>query len=759
MDFANYWFSSGAGGGYEIGNSLRFRGALAFADPSSASPQRLTRTFGTPTNQQVWTFSTWIKTTGIAAAAGGGGTPGYYHCLIQGGDFAGALYSNTGLYAVWAGDSQAKAGSGAMRDPGAWYHIVFAFNGSNCTIYRNGVSLGTGGSAGTNSFNTARAHTLFSVASGVSGQRTGFDGYAAETHFVDGQALAATDFGEFNADGVWIPKKVEGLTYGTNGFILDFSDPADIGADRSGNGNNFTPTGFELTDTTSHLYDWRADSPTNNYCTLNPLKTSGGTYNEGNLQVFGATPDGTLLLKSGKWYFEGTQLTACFAPRKPGSEWTLIGFRSANLGATEATGLHDNGFFIDRTVTDTRGELLGYDLVPGNVIGVALDIDANTYEFFVNNSSVKTGTLSATPGVGVFPYVWSADSTHAQYAINFGQRAFKHTPPTGFEPLSTAEMPDVPIKNPSEHFQTILDTGANILTNAQATFPNGLWWIKDRVGTNQHQLVDSVRGGNQSLNCPDVLTQTYVAPAGSSVAWCWGTDATGLNADAGFQMIRYTGNGNNGRTVAHSLNRVPGFVIVKPIGQVGGNDWGFLCQYAGNTGTGNLSLNANIAASYSVWGGINPLNSTSSFSLYQGSSGITNVNANGGDYMAYVWAPVPGYSAMGQYVGNANEDGPFIYTGFKPAWIMTKVISGLNDRWQIQDTARNPYNGYNSVLKADAPEGEESNFAWTRLDILSNGFKMRGTDSSNNGSGIPYFYIAFAEHPFGGANVSPSPAR
>ena len=753
MDFANYWFSSGAGGGYEIGNSLRFRGALAFADPSSASPQRLTRTFGTPTNQQVWTFSTWIKTTGIAAAAGGGGTPGYYHCLIQGGDFAGALYSNTGLYAVWAGDSQAKAGSGAMRDPGAWYHIVFAFNGSNCTIYRNGVSLGTGGSAGTNSFNTARAHTLFSVASGVSGQRTGFDGYAAETHFVDGQALAATDFGEFNADGVWIPKKVEGLTYGTNGFILDFSDPADIGADRSGNGNNFTPTGFELTDTTSHLYDWMADSPTNNYCTLNPLKTSGGTYNEGNLQVFGATPDGTLLLKSGKWYFEGTQLTACFAPRKPGSEWTLIGFRSANSGAGEATGLHDNGFFIDRTVSDTRGELLGHDLVPGNVIGVALDIDANTYEFFVNNSSVKTGTLSATPGVGVFPYVWSADSTHAQYAINFGQRAFKHTPPTGFEPLSTAEMPAAGVANPSDHFQTILDTGANILTNAQATFPNGLWWIKDRVGTNQNQLVDSVRGGNLALQCPAQVEAAYAAPAGNSVAWCWNapdtwTDNSGSvnasgrrNQAAGFSIVEATP--TTSCTIAHGLTQAPEFIVACSRTT---NNWE---AYHVSTGKDQrLNLNSSAAAAASgAW-----LNTAPTSSVFSYNAGGQAGNA----HVIYCWHSVPGYSSFGSYVGNGNADGPFIYTGHRVGWLLVKrTTSSYN--WRLFDSSRSVYNPV-TIGFTEQTAAETTNAAFTH-DLLSNGFKMRNTYDALNLSGVTYVYMAFAEHPFGGSNVSPAPAR
>ena len=688
------------------------------------------------------------------------------------------------LYFEQGGSAGRTATSNAKyRDPSAWYNLTVAWNGSGSTasdrikVWVNGEAITFSTNATTTAqtlINTAVLHTVgVRYTTGTSY----FKGYMAEVHFVDGQALPPADFAEFNADGVWVPKKVEGVTYGNNGFYLDFSDPADIGADRSGNGNNWTATGFELANTSSTSYDWMADSPTNNHGTFNPLVY--GPYrntalSNANLKAnFSPLSSGTPanpayctieVPKSGRYYLEWTSSGAINYSVKVVTKDRagLSGEGAWGYSYLYQAGYPSNGGYItlnSPATASNTGSVSWYG--SGTVHGVEFDMDNNTLRYTQNGNLFLT---QSNCNFADFEKLWFAIGTGTNGIsgsspnINTGQLPFQHQP-SGSEPLSTASMPDVPIKNPSEHFQTILDTGANILTNAQATFPSGLWWIKDRANTNQHQLVDSVRGGNQSLNCPDVLTQTYVAPAGSSVAWCWGTDATGLNADAGFQMIRYTGNGNNGRTVAHSLNRVPGFVIVKPIGQVGGNDWGFLCQYAGNTGTGNLSLNANIAASYSVWGGINPLNSTSSFSLYQGSSGITNVNANGGDYMAYVWAPVPGYSAMGQYVGNANEDGPFIYTGFKPAWIMTKVISGLNDRWQIQDTARNPYNGYNSVLKADAPEGEESNFAWTRLDILSNGFKMRGTDSSNNGSGIPYFYIAFAEHPFGGANVSPSPAR
>ena len=998
MDFANFWFSSGAGGGggYQIDNSLRFRGPLAFTDPSSASPQRLTRTFGTPTNRQVWTFSTWIKTTGIAAAGGGGGTPGYYHCLIQGGDFAGALYSNVSLYAVWAGDTQAKAGSGAMRDPGAWYNIVFAFNGSNCTIYRNGVSLGTGGSAGTSSFNTARAHTLFGVASGVSGQRTGFDGYAAETHFVDGQALAATDFGEFNDDGVWVPIDVTGLTYGNNGFFLDFSDPSNIGADRSGNGNNFTPTGFELTNTTSTLYDWMEDSPTNNFSTLNPiLGPNAININNANLQLVFANAGGsyaipaTIGADSGSFYAEYT--------------WQAVASGSScGVGIVDLDELTPTTEYgvtgVSRVFYDQRGRIrkdgtdiaTGLDtcLTPGDVTGVAVDCTNGSVSFYKNGTLLhtETGLAYGTYGFFYIPNVGGSNNTNT-VAFNTGNRPFIHTPPAGFEPLSTAELPAVAITNPSDHFQTILgpgpgtgsttpiaiqykttasadspsatyqdevygkpatdlggadgvhpmfewasrlvleghddwyiparyeieiiyrnlkptttanstsyganpnavpptsnytasvpaqttvtafqsggseaftatdyywtategsvntncawmhgfDTGyqrnsdifknttryarairrvaftgsepaigaayeggyfgglidakatpdgtathalivaskeggeygvaTGILDVAQRTFPNGLWWIKDRANANNHQLVDSARGGNLALQSNTTAVDgAYSAPAGNSVAWCWnapdaftsnaGTIASSgrRNVDAGFSIVSYTGNGVNGATWDHGLGVPPDLVIVK--NRDGELNWAVYHSGVDATAPEDYWLllddtNARVPNT-TIWGSTAPTSTTVKVGW------LNETNANNNTYIAYCWAEVEGYSKFGLMTPNYNANGPFVYCGFKPAFLLFKNAERNGTDWVLIDTARDSYNYAGKALRPSQANSEDA-YA-ERLDILSNGFKIRTTDLNYNGPDTSpgIIYAAFAEHPFGGSNVSPSPAR
>jgi hypothetical protein len=137
----------------------------------------------------------------------------------------------------------------------------------------------------------------------------------------------------------------------------------------------------------------------------------------------------------------------------------------------------------------------------------------------------------------------------------------------------------------------------------------------------------------------------------------------------------------------------------------------------------------------------------------------SEVNSSGDTHIAYCFAEVEGYSKFGQYTGNGSTDGPFVYCGFKPSFIVTKITDGTNDRWQIQDSTRTSYNGYNYVIKADVAEVEESNSTWASLDFLSNGFKWRYNDTSNNGNGYKYLFMAFAENPFGGDGVSPATAR
>ena len=289
-----------------------------------------------------------------------------------------------------------------------------------------------------------------------------------------------------------------------------------------------------------------------------------------------------------------------------------------------------------------------------------------------------------------------------------------------------------------------------ILETAQAAFPSGLWWIKDRENINQHQLVDSVRGSNLALTCPSLGgNQAYSAPSGDSVAWCWNYNSSNPSIN-GFDIVTYTGNATVGRTVSHSLGKSPEFIITKELA-AGGNYW---CCYHVGGGVGYSYLNDSLAYQH------NP----STPVMYQAVSSTNwtydangQVNGNGVDYISYAWTSIPGYSAFGEYEANGNADGPYIFLGFKPALVIVKTVGPDNGSWQMYDSTRSTYNPNTLTLVADGTPIEVT--SGNDMDFLSNGFKPRDNGSINNGSGNTYLYCAWAESPFGGANVPPVTAR
>ena len=292
----------------------------------------------------------------------------------------------------------------------------------------------------------------------------------------------------------------------------------------------------------------------------------------------------------------------------------------------------------------------------------------------------------------------------------------------------------------------------NILAVAQQTFGNGLWWIKSRVtdgNTNQHQLVDSVRGAGIAFQCPNSRTANYIAPAGNSVAWCW--NLLNTPADNGFNIIEYTGNSNAGGTntqnVAHNLGGTPDFFITFRAGDTANARTPWVWHGSAPADRQRLQLNDTTAGSTltNFWG------QPTATDLVFGPG--DNTNANGFDFLVYAWRAVPGYSAFGSYQSSTNP--PFIYTGFKPAFILIKRINNT-EHWQILDSTRNNGNPANSVLQPSATSTEDTRSV-NDVDFLSNGFRLRNTANPfNNGT---YVYCCFAEHPFGSRNTSPATAR
>jgi len=233
-------------------------------------------------------------------------------------------------------------------------------------------------------------------------------------------------------------------------------------------------------------------------------------------------------------------------------------------------------------------------------------------------------------------------------------------------------------------------------------------------------------------------------------AWCWDAGGAGssntagsitstvsANATAGFSIVTYTGNGTTGATVGHGLGVSPEFIIWKRRNST--SNWTSYNKTSGNGNTLYLDLtNGNTASSY--------LNSTTPSSTVITLATNTDNNGNGGTYVAYCFSEVAGFSKFGSYTGNASSDGPFVFCGFRPRWVLIKSSSNIT-HWYIFDTARNTYNLANQSLRANLAHAENTG-GNEELDIVSNGFKMRNASSSFNISSYTYIFAAYAESPF-----------
>jgi len=367
---------------------------------------------------------------------------------------------------------------------------------------------------------------------------------------------------------------------------------------------------------------------------------------------------------------------------------------------------------------------------------------------------------------------------------NFGQRPFSYTPPTGFVALNTYNLPDSTIKNGAAYMAATLYTG-NSSTQTITNTVNGVsfqpdWiWAKNRTtsGSN-HRSFDSVRGASKILypsltNSEDTnangltsfnsngfsIGDASINDSGASfVAWQWkagGTSASNttgtitttvsVGATQGFSVATYTGNGSAGATFGHGLGVAPSFVIVKE--RSNANGW--LCYHISTGNTGYLELDATLSFQTlsTVWNNTTPSSSVVTLGT------VSNVNRNGGTFVAYCWAAVAGYSAFGSYTGNGSADGPFQYLGFRPRFLMVKNATNAYN-WNIQDSGRNTYNPVNNQLYANLADAEyAANSGNFLVDFLSNGFKVRGTGASGNNSGDTIIYMAFAENPFKNANA------
>ena len=345
--------------------------------------------------------------------------------------------------------------------------------------------------------------------------------------------------------------------------------------------------------------------------------------------------------------------------------------------------------------------------------------------------------------------------------------------------------PTIPAGNLFMNATLYTGTGvAQTITNGAAgqSFQPDFVWLKCRSNATNHYLVDSVRGSSADLYSNSTAaeasnaniisaftssgfsigTDAEINGSGrTNVGWNWKAGGTAVtntsgsissqvsaNTTSGFSVVTYTGTGANA-TVGHGLGVAPSMIIVKRRDNgSGGTNWFVYNKYL-NNGTTPAQFYLVLQSTNGQGGASNVWNDTAPTSTVFSVGTSVETNGSGGTLVAYCWTPIAGYSAFGSYTGNGSTDGPFVYTGFRPKYIMIKKTSATND-WFVLDTSRSPYNVCAQVLYPNDTYVEDNG---TNIDILSNGFKCRNTANGTNASSATYIYMAFAENPFKYANA------
>ena len=757
----------------------------------------LSRTPSSSGNVDKWTWAGWIKRTAF-------GSHTDFFSAVQNGNNGTVIQfdSNDRLdfeNFVGGSDKGRLITEQFFRDPSAWYHITCIYDSGNSTandrikLFVNGsqvtaINYRTNPSSGQNSIvNSTNAHY---VGADKGFNNHYFNGYLADVYLIDGLAIEpVNNFIELDDNGVYQARAYSG-TYGTNGFHLSFSDATStttIAEDSSGNDNNFTANNISVTAGANN--DSMFDAPTNheadsgensgNYCVWNPndMETGVITLSEGNLKTItnsstGDNVRGTFGFSSGKWYWECTvtDFSGGFDIGFATPEWDLT---AGDVGSVaNSWSVSDSGTSKNQG-SNTGGATSGFNST-GKVIGIAFDADAGSVKYFIDGTDQGVIFSGLDTSYTYMPAIYLRVATTGGI-WNFGQRgSFTYDPPSGHKGLCTTNLPTPDVADGSDYFEakTFTGTGSS-QTISGLQFSPDFVWIKNRTDSSaaEHRLLDTIRGAtnvlysnltnsesaeSQSLTAFTsdgftVGTGNYVNGSGDGIiAWAWDAgSSTASNTDgsldsdvrvnqtAGFSIVKYTsGSGSQNDTVGHGLNAVPELILLK---RIDGSDPFVVFHKALSTGE-YLELNSTsaIQTSASVF---ETAHTSSVFGI--GTDG--RVNAGGNSYIAYVWTSVFGFSKFGSYQGNGSSDGPFVYTGFRPKWIMFKNEGSAP--WNIFDTARDTFNVVENGLLANSSNAEFS--GTDRCDILSNGFKLRGGgEVEPNQSGNTYLYMCFAENPF-----------
>jgi hypothetical protein len=719
-----------------------------------------------------------------------------------------------GKYWFGVANSQQYTASASALPVNEWFHWAVACSGSTATYYINGVQVATmayGGGSLQNATNWI-GHVNTSAGTALNADGIGLHKEVAiwtsqlttanvVSLYNSGTPIDATTISSGTLEGYWKLDETTGITAADSSGNSHTADLVNVtwglGADSSGNSNNWLTNNLAAT-------DQMLDSPTNNFCTWNPLdKGSSYTLSEGNLEGI-ATADwfavkGTQGVSSGKRYFEvclnssaglGDQMAGLC-----GEDTKLSGSSPLAQDAPPIVLYHFGGL-VTKNGSNVQTGLTA--MTVGAILGVAVDFDASTVQFYVDN--VAQGTAESLPTTDLMLPI-HVGANGRTVTANFGQDSsfagnktaqgnaddngygdFYYAPPTGYLALCTQNLPE-PTVVPSEHFNTVLYTGNGSTQSITGVGFQPDWvWAKARSNSHGHGLFDVLRGygdfalrsdttqvegsteGVVSATSSDGFTVDVDGTVGyhtnenntTYVAWNWKANGTGVsntngtitstvsaNVDAGFSIVSYTGSNIENSTIGHGLSSAPELIIFKNRDATeswttfyDNNDIFWLNDTSGfSSGRANYTNKANSQMTTTLWVG--------------GSLDPDHptVNRSPNKFIAYCFHSVEGYSKVGSYTGNGSTDGTFVHCGFRPRYIMIKRTDTTRS-WAIFDTARSTYNLVDDHLQADTSNVEDVANALTSIDILSNGFKNRNNEVNTNASGGTYIFLAFAEHPF-----------
>jgi hypothetical protein len=525
-------------------------------------------------------------------------------------------------------------------------------------------------------------------------------------------------------NGLYIPRSISGLSILTS---LDFADASSLGNDASGNGNHWVVNGVQTMDT-----------PTNNYCTWNTLQQSyyptrpEHSYSDGNTIVTNTDSDlafGTMWVHSGKWYWEYEIVN------DPGGTFNL------GIGGYAVVDLYNGNSRIHSNLGgDNVSTPYGESFASGDVMGVALDVENKSLEFFKNGISQGVLNFSIVPPYGLSPYTSLQPNAGGSVRLVSGSTGFTYTPPDGFMSLCAENMPDPEIMKTSKFADSISRVGNGVAASVQTDFAPDWVTTKNMDGNYNWHTVDTARGAGEVLFFDVSQVETAIANSvtsfdsgGCSLGSADGVNRLGdryadlvLKADpaAGFDVVRYTGDGAASKQITHALGKKPTFMIVKALGFNG--NWMVYHTALGATKTLFLDSSAVALTDIRAW------NSTEPTSTHFTVGAFDAVNQLGTSYVAYLFTDSDVFKAF-TYTGNGSVNGPFTQLGGKPLLVpFVKNTSSVSEWFHFDperaDGANTPYLQPSLSVAGGTAVGSHR---W-----LSNGFKVTyagGVNLNQNG--------------------------